>query len=745
MPESDMADWSPQFRPLGRNTEDTMRHAEHWMSVIAPAPEYFAGMAARAQVSPPIYRYCPGGFDNQWIGMCFPAGTPIRMANGEEKPIEDVTPGDRVVTHISGSRAVVNAFSRRYTGELINVEASRFRFPLRATADHSFAVRNGDGIRWVRAADLQIGDELLLGSLAPDDAIQSLDLLAYLPGGYSDHDLMARRAVPLSRPAVSRAQLRRSGFYSDTVERIRLAGVRYASGVIRHLAVTESLARLVGLYLAEGSTDLPGCRVSWTLNQAEGQLADEIVQLVRGCFGVEAAHHFANDGQATRYVRVDNKVFATIWSNLVPGEVDTKRVPGFLMAAPAHVRRALLAGWLAGDGHNRIREDGEFKAVVISGTSTSSGLARDITTLALGLDLRATANPRTAHENRRQAYDVSFSGREAQAIIPGLAEAAAAAGITTQESERFLCRFGRTAPIRQLTCVAVVDLPVYDFEVEEDHSFVAGGIVVHNCVGKGTKNAVSTLLRIPKDATWDPQTPDQVPDRGPNIRLSGLYCYWNARNTHGRSGFGEGAVVAYSLDGLLKYGFVTEELYPDTHANQTAYSDRNAPSQKMRDFGSTHRIQESHAARITSRDQFLDFMAAGFPVVLGVPIGQGWMNTAEDGKFSLGGRTVGGHCTVAVGYDQKLNRLYDRNSWFGWGAVTDDPEFNSEDPALGGNAKGRSNIGYCSLDEFLDRHFTERALSSGETDAFVLNDVPWDGRDQPVEPKIKMISTRILF
>jgi len=263
--------------------------------------------------------------------------------------------------------------------------------------------------------------------------------------------------------------------------------------------------------------------------------------------------------------------------------------------------------------------------------------------------------------------------------------------------------------------------------------------IIGMCVGKATKNGCATLIRIPKGATWDPARPDEISAPLKSVQLSGLYCYWNARNTHGRSGFGEGAVVAYSLDGLKKFGFVTDELYPDSEANQRAYGDGRPPTQAMREFGLKHIIPEAYARRITSRQQLMDYLAQGFPVVDGVPIGSGWMKTAEDGRFSLGGRTVGGHATLKVGYDKRQNRIYTRNSWAGarWGAVTDSPEFADR-------SGGRNNVGYCPLDEYLDRYYSDRDLQSGQTDAFVLNDVPWDDRT-PVEPKIKLLSSLEIF
>ncbi len=256
------------------------------------------------------------------------------------------------------------------------------------------------------------------------------------------------------------------------------------------------------------------------------------------------------------------------------------------------------------------------------------------------------------------------------------------------------------------------------------------------CVGKATKNAVATVCRMPKDLTWDPSRPEEFVPPLENVRLSGLWSYLQARTTHGRAGFGEGAVVAYSLDGLMKAGFLLERYWPDTRANQDAYNDRANPGAEAVNWAKSRALQSGFAVRITSRQQYLDFLAAGFPIVDGVSIGTGWMNTSEDGAFSLGGRTVGGHATVTVGYDRRRNRLYKRNSWLGWGTVVDNPEF-------GDDCKRRNNIGHCPLDQYLDTHLTERKLSTGETDAFVISDVPWDRG--PVEPRIKLVSNSELF
>jgi hypothetical protein len=256
------------------------------------------------------------------------------------------------------------------------------------------------------------------------------------------------------------------------------------------------------------------------------------------------------------------------------------------------------------------------------------------------------------------------------------------------------------------------------------------------CVGKGTKNGASTLLRIPPGCHFDPNNPDDSSPPLPTVRLSGLFCYYNARNIHGPGGSGEGAVVAYALDAVMKYGVLPEAMYPDTDAYQQSYSDADPPVAS--DYAEAIRHVVAHAARITSKAQYFDFLAQGYPIIDGVPISQGWMTTADDGRFLLGGRSIGGHCTLTVGYDRRTNRLIKRNSWEDWGAVTADPQFGPQ--GLGGDAGGRDNIGYCALDEYEATYLDDADFASGSTDAFVINDVPGFAA-----PKIAPISATELF
>jgi hypothetical protein len=140
-------------------------------------------------------------FDRAFLDNCFPAGTPIRMADGSEKPIEDVVEGDMVAAFVPGeengrgelgARRVVRLFRNR-SSNLVEVAG------LRVTEGHPFLC--GDG-RFRIAGELE-GASLVRadGSLTEPVSVVRLeeaadvynfeveDLHTYVAGGLRVHNI----------------------------------------------------------------------------------------------------------------------------------------------------------------------------------------------------------------------------------------------------------------------------------------------------------------------------------------------------------------------------------------------------------------------------------------------------------------------------------------------------------------------------------------------------------------------------
>lgn len=129
--------------------------------------------AALAEINPEIYdktyewftsgprqRLQPGGAIV--IVMCMTGDTPVLMANGKEKPLKDVRPGDRVATFEKGKLTVSKVNNWRSSGvdSIYRIQTQSGKI-LRANKRHPFLVMNEGVLEWTRLAYLKPGDMLV--------------------------------------------------------------------------------------------------------------------------------------------------------------------------------------------------------------------------------------------------------------------------------------------------------------------------------------------------------------------------------------------------------------------------------------------------------------------------------------------------------------------------------------------------------------------------------------------------------
>lgn len=138
-----------------------------------------------------------------------------------------------------------------------------------------------------------------------------------------------------------------------------------------------------------------------------------------------------------------------------------KTIPGWVLGMSADRRRALLDGYVSADGNvgtRRTRTD-----------SVSQSLSLGIRLLAEGLGHRASLY-------RYEQHSLVIEGRKVNGLpLHAVAwETAGSSREAFEEDGHAWSRVRAVEPGRE-------DIDVYNLEVEEDHSYVAGGIVVANC------------------------------------------------------------------------------------------------------------------------------------------------------------------------------------------------------------------------------------------------------------------------
>jgi hypothetical protein len=125
------------------------------------------------------------------IVECFPAGTPITMADGSPKAIEQIDSGEEVASFDADAYAVVpgrvvRRIVRPFAPDLVVINGS-----LTATGNHTFYTARG----WVRADELELGDSVMTvgDAVAASEQLSaepsSIRSLEARPGSETTYDL----------------------------------------------------------------------------------------------------------------------------------------------------------------------------------------------------------------------------------------------------------------------------------------------------------------------------------------------------------------------------------------------------------------------------------------------------------------------------------------------------------------------------------------------------------------------------
>lgn len=277
---------------------------------------YSAPVETLAQLPPSVdlRPQCPAVYDQGQLGSCFPPGTRIRMADGSERPIEDVRLGESVVTAEGRLGRVLRTMLRDESSGLVRLILWGHSH-LRLTREHPVLTSRG----YIAAGELSIGDEVGLPQYAPSEAIAEI----------------APRSL---------------------VRRHRVGSVELPESI----RLDEGFGRLVGLWLAEGSAD--GTKVRWYYGDHEANtLVPETVELIRDALGVEA--HAVRRSSGSWWVTLYGTPWNALFKSLGGERVESKRLAPVLCNGFSRFLGAMFDGWMAGDGGSH---GGTLEGVTVS-------------------------------------------------------------------------------------------------------------------------------------------------------------------------------------------------------------------------------------------------------------------------------------------------------------------------------------------------------------------------------------------
>lgn len=140
---------------------------------------------------------------------------------------------------------------------------------------------------------------------------------------------------------------------------------------------------------------------------------------------------------------------------------------------------------------------------------------------------------------------------------------------------------------------------------------------------------------------------------------SRLFGYYNARALIGSEKYDGGAYIRDGIKTANKTGVCRESLWPFLSAQVLT-----KPSAAAYAEASQYKI--SQYLRITTLNDMLACLSAGFPFVFGFSVYSSFYNIGKDGLLPMpkAGETLyGGHAVTACGYDSIKKIFKIRNSW----------------------------------------------------------------------------------
>lgn len=424
---------------------------------------------------------------------CFPPGTLITLGNGTTKKIEDIRVGDMVLTHMGRPRRVVETMARPFSGDLVSIRGLGSPKAVCSTANHPFFV---------------VRSNLNCRSCGGPRKIHARTSKYLLDAGFC------------SRKCKNGSDFR---FFENTPKEFVKSGDLSRSDYLTRPVVqgeidsdlTPGKARLIGLFLAEGYYKLYGYNdnepvgVCFAFSKNEEKtLAASVVNLLQTEFGVSSVIR-SHSGDGGLHVDTNtNRELVKFFKSWVKGSSSkTKHLCDEAIHLPVPLQLEILKGWYEGDGCLHINSE-----IRLTGCSASFNLISQLQILLDRAKLPSytqhrVTEGRTRLESGKVVYDptreleswtLSCGGAWLPSLVDGtyyedryLQFLEDHGSLQKGSKYRYLGDHALQL-IQEVSSVPYRGL-VYNFEVEEDHSYVAGGVAVHNCDSFERKLLLSTF------------------------------------------------------------------------------------------------------------------------------------------------------------------------------------------------------------------------------------------------------------
>ena len=394
---------------------------------------------------------------------CVVGDTWINTSTGG-KMAKNIQVGDLVLTHKNRFKKVINVIPSKDKGDIYKLKVGTRMTNLFITGNHVVLTNLG----WVRVDELDVNKHLIAvnGDLEYDSREYTIDLKSYTDYKFIVENRLIKKATENSK---------------DTGK----TSVDYYAKVNENIEVDEDLAWALGVWFAEGSLTINnkkepnGIRITLN-NNDELHIAKKWLGIIKSKFNVNGSIYITEverNGKLNSWVNVNinSKIIGNLFKSFGEG-CKNKKAPDWVLDLPKEKLSFFLNGLLIGDGTFRKNEC----KVTLANPELILQVYNIGLKLGMSMSLQMQDKP-SKLSTTKHVYTITF--RE---YINSINRHSCNSGIKFNDGLIY-------CPIKTLEKTDKVE-DVYDFTVEEDHSFSCAGVVVHNCFGVYIEDSVESIV-----------------------------------------------------------------------------------------------------------------------------------------------------------------------------------------------------------------------------------------------------------